>query len=431
MIKSIQNEAERLNYDLELSTSSLHEVKINQVDKETFNKTENKFNSAKKLQKTNIKKYEDDKKRYKIMKKYGEVLHLVEKLLGLIPSDLTNLSHEELEEKLKELLKSRKNTENQMLFVFYQNLISDLLTNLTRIEEDYVNKRISSKQAYDSVQESKAQIKEYYKEAPESLKEPIKNASYLVSLYEESYNRENIENFNPTSTELKSTEFNPKHKEIFSSLNEQTNSLISNVNSLSTNLSNFEPQVDLNPLSKNLEKTEFISSLDNWDPAEMQTAVEDLKSTTVSLTYKQIDLNNQREQLESDITTLTETSKDLSAKSTQNTSNETYMDTTIRVASHTTQTQLMQENLHEDDDDFWLGIILATALTMNSQVIADQEYCDTISQDPNVNSLNMDLSSIALAEQRTFMLHQQAQALQELRIQQQRQIQLNPDDKKE
>ena len=58
---------------------------------------------------------------YKVLKKYGEVLQLVEKLFGLLPSDLSNLSTTELEEKLEELLKSRKKNETQMQFIFFQN----------------------------------------------------------------------------------------------------------------------------------------------------------------------------------------------------------------------------------------------------------------------------------------------------------------------
>lgn len=433
IVYEIQEESKKYNSNLESSTKKLHKTKLKELDKKKTEHLKDTLKSAKDLQEIRLRECENDKKRHKVMKKYGEVLKRIEKLLGLIPGDLKNLSTEELEEKLKELLSSRKKTEDQMLFIFYQNMVTDLLKNLKNIENDFLNKRISSSQAHKCVQESKEQMREYYKEAPEILKPTIKDASYLVTLYEQSYNAYDDKNFSLPATSLVETELNAQHRAIFEQLNKETNTLISNVSSLSNDLSKFEPQVDLTKLVAQLETAEHISRIDNWDIAQMDSAVKDLDSITESCISKQTDINRENEKLEEKIKDLTTTSKDLSATSIQETANETYMDTSIRVASHTTDTQINQENLQSTDDDFWLGILIAAAVLMEDQVVADQENCEELSQDPNVDSTNM--PSEAEFEQAldgTYNLKNEAMAMQELRIQQQREVMLNfnPDNKK-
>ncbi len=430
IVYELQEESKKFNLQLESSTEELHNSKIKKLNKQQVEHTKQTLKTAIDLQKINSKKYEKDKKRYKVIKKYGEVLRMVEKLLGLIPSDLNNLSTEELEEKLKELLSSRKKNEDQMIFVFYQNMVTDLLKNLTNIEKDFVNKRISASQAHKCVQESKKQIKEYYKEAPEILKPTIKDASYLVNLYEQSYNAFDNNNYSLPEPAIKTTELNSTHQAVFEKLNKDTNSLISNVNSLSYDLSNFEPQVDLSKLSKQLETTEHISRIDDWDIKQMDTAVNDLKSTTTTLTDKQIDLNHQNEKLEEKIKDLTLDSKELSSTSMKEISNETYIDTNIRVKSNTIQTQVMQEQLQDTEDDFLFGLIIASALLMDTQMCADQEFGETLAQDPKADTINMETNSITQGRNAAYTLQDQAKAMQELRIQQQRELLLkfNPNE---
>lgn len=433
IVYEIQEESTKYNSELESSTTKLHETKLKKLNTKQINHTKETLKSAKDLQQIRLKECENDKKRYKVMKKYGEVLQLIEKLLGLIPGDLKNLSTEELEEKLKELLSSRKKTEDQMMFIFYQNMVADLLKNLKNIEDDFLNKRISSSQAHKCVQESKEQIREYYKEAPEILKPTIKDASYLVTLYEQSYNAYDDKNFSLPATNLRETELNANHRAIFDDLNKKTNSLISDVTSLSNDLSKFEPQVDLSQLSKQLETTEHISRIDNWDVAQMDSAVNDLKSTTESCITKQTDINHQNEKLEERIKDITTSSKDLSATSIKESADETYLDTSIRVASNTTDAQIKQENLQSTDDDFWLGILVASAVLMEDQVVADQEFSEELAQDPNVDPANMpNENEFEAALNGAYDLKNGAMAMQELRLQQQREVMLNfnPENKK-
>ena len=165
----------------------------------------------------------------------------------------------------------------------------------------------------------------------------------------------------------------------------------------------------------------------------MDSAVNDLKSTTESCIKKQIDINHQNEKLEERIKDITTSSKDLSATSIKESADETYLDTSIRVASVTTDTQIKQENLQATDDDFWLGILIASAVLMEDQVIADQEFSEELAKDPNVDPANMpNEQQFEEVLNETYDLKNGAMAMQELRLQQQREVMLNfnPENKK-
>lgn len=384
LIFDLKNEAASINHDLELSKKTLHETKMKaKLDKKTFDKTKDLLKSAQSSQKFHVSMNEKDDKRFKALRKYGDALRLVENLLGLIPSNLNNLSTEELEEKLQELLKSRRNNETQMLFIFYQNMITDLLTNLISIEKDCREQRISTRQAYEYIQESKQQIKECAKEAPNSLQQTIKDASDLVRAYEQNYNAFSDENHGPLSQPLKTTELSSHHRESFEDLNKRTSSLIANVGDLSNDISHFEPQVNLSPIADKLEQTEFILRHENWDVKEFNSAVKDLESTTVKLTDKQTDLNRQNEKIETTIKKTSKEATDLS--SIKDFSADVSFDLVARINQTERNIVSLEGDLNQNDD-FLLFMVPAFACAIESQFCADEAFGATapgVVNDPN------------------------------------------------
>lgn len=372
ILYDLNDQSTSINKDFDLAIKSLHKTKRKaELDKKTFDKAKETLSNAKVSQKKAVNANEDDKKHFKLMRRYGDVLHLVEKLLGLIPSNLSNMSTEELEEKLKELLNSRKNNKQQMMFMFYQNLISDLLTNLISIETKYLNKEISSSQAREYVQESKKQIKEYSKQSPESLKPTLKDASDLVRLYENNYNAENNANFGLPGPNLISTELNQRHRETFEHLNKKTTSMISEIGSLSKDISQFEPQVDLSSIITQIGQTESLISKEDWDLKAVESSISTLETTTSGLIDKQVDKNHQKEKIEGNIKSLTDDSKDLSLTSVTDISKASAQDISVRITQTINNTNQISEQLKENDDSiFWLAMIPIFMGTLDSQMFA-------------------------------------------------------------
>ncbi len=271
------------------------------LDSKTPSLLKESLNDAKKNQQNNIKAYEKNQKKFKVLKKYGDVLAKIEKLLGLIPSDLANLSFEELAEKLEELQKSRKNNMYQLNLIFYQNMLSDLLTNLVNIEKDFQSGAISSNQALSKVKTAKNDVKEHVDDMPPVLHEPLKQTSELIKLYEESYAKVDEETTSKVSSTLIKTEVKQEHEFLFNKINDRTQEMLAKVNDLGNELSTFEPQVDLTKLASNLKETASILELDNWDTTQMDVAVSDLDRTTTILTDQQIDKNKENDKLTNSI----------------------------------------------------------------------------------------------------------------------------------
>lgn len=374
---------ELINSDLGKAKDNLHYSKPkSELDKKAFNDCKNNLNSAKQQQKELIVKFEGDEARYKSLKKYGEVLKLVEKLLGLIPSSLENLSTEELEEKLEELLKYRKRNEMQVMFIFYQNMITDLLCNLVTIEKDYQLGNISASQALSSVKSSKQQIKEHVNDMPEILRPTLEEASYLVKLYETSYSAEDTESKSMEASPLKQSTFSEKNQMLFTNLNDKTNDLISKVGNLSTSISNFEPQVDLTSISKQLVAAQEMLSTDDWDVKTFDNTVKDLKKNTLDLTDKQVASNKENKKIATEIKDCSKSATELTKTFYKEFSRETFDDITKRTMEDKDVLYEVKASLANDEN---LNTTIGTqvANTILAQIDADSDFASKVASDPN------------------------------------------------
>lgn len=389
-----------------------------QLNEKTTNKTKELLRDAKENQQIQIKKYENDKKRYKILKKYGEVLHLIEKLMGIIPSDLNNLSVESLEEKLKELLDRRKKNEMQFRFLYYQNLLTDLLTNLVNIEKSYQSGKISSSQALAGIQQSKQEIKENSKDMPLILRPAIEEASYLVKLYEQSYASENKIANADGPTDLVTPSEKLKHEFLLEKLNFDTKSTIKRVNGLTFDLNKFEPQIDLTNLTSNLQATEAILKDENWDASKMKDAVDDLNSTTIQLTDKQVDLNKTNDKLSHEISSCVKQTSELAENSIKRFNLETYIDISKRAVEDKEITEQVVDIL-EKDENLSTTVGSQIANTIDAQIDADKLF---ISKNHIHQYVNKDLvnefpleSAIEAAEEQNIELKDKVLTLEEKR----------------
>lgn len=414
-VLKIQGNAQMINSDLNFIIKEIHLPKTNlSINEKAIKEVKDVYAAALDRQKNNIKYYENDQKRYKVLKKYGEVLQKVETLLGLIPSDLSKLSLEDLEEKLKELMKTRKKNEMQISFMFYQNLITDLMTNLLTIEKDFQEGKISAKQAYDCVQTSKIQIADHAADAPAILRPAVEEASYLVKLYENSYSTMHVKQTTFGGPSLKETDIELKHEYMFDNLNNKTKDIIAQVKDLSTDMSRFEPHVDLTDLTKQLKDADQILETTNFDVDRMNSAVADLERTTTNLTSKQIDLNNQNEALSSRINDCSIKIKETSKMSMQEFSRETFKNMSERATTNKETTEEVKE-LIEDEHKTPTSIGAQTANTILSQIDSDKSFGSRLALDPNADTTSLQKHNIENAEDVATLLNEEVLTLEEKR----------------
>lgn len=370
-----------------------------QLDTAEISSAKDVFSKAKNSQQKYVRAYEKDKKKYKILKRYGEVLQLVEKLLGLVPGNVDNLSIEELTKKLEELMKSRKRNMDIMAFSFYQSVISNLLTDLIAIEKEFQEGKITSKQAFESVQKAKAPIKEHYNDMPPVLFPAVKEASHLVKTYESSYSTELTEEETNESTSLTDTNIKPRHKYLMDKLHEDTRQMLTRVSNLDMRLNQFVPQVDLGGLTKDLQSTEKLLENPDFSVSEMESAVTKLEGTTVTLTDKQVNLNIENKALQTEIEDCTAETTKLNSLSTQHFTRETFIAATERAEQTRTNVDEIEE-LIEVADTMPTDIATQFADTMIEQLEADDKVSTLVAKDPNADQsfAENDINDIAQDE---------------------------------
>lgn len=418
MILSI-NELKAKNYELNSSLESSSKNSKLSLSNLELNKKQSKdlktlFNKSLKNQKDQIKNYENSKKKFKLLKKYGEILEKIEKLLGLIPNDLSNLSLDELSEKVEELIKTRKRNELQFIFTFYQNLYSNSLQNLLTIEKDYQNGVISSKDALSSVKSIKKEIAEQEANTPTILKQTKEEVKALINLYEDTFSQDIVENVSGVRSQLKTTGFNTQHAILFEKLNTNTQELISNINSLSSKISTFEPQVDLTPLTASLQETDELINKDSWDADTLSSNIMKLENTTSSLTDKQIEKNNENEQLANEIKETTEKTTKISKTSMEQISTETFNDATKR--NKDTQEVVAEiPELVTANDATTMPTTIAEqyANVVIAQADADIDFGDKLSTDPNAAVAHKDNNEVNTTKDSALDLHSKMEEIEQ------------------
>ncbi len=401
LINTYSNLNEMLDADFNSTILKLKEPNMNlSLDNHVVNSAKDKLKNAQKNQKASVKAFEKNEKKFKVLKKYGEVLAKVERLLGLIPSELSNLSIDELSAKLEELLQTRKNNIFQLNLIFYQNMLSDLLTNLVNIEKDFQEGSISSAEALARVKEAKHDVKHHINDMPPVMYEPLTQASELVKLYENSYAGIQEATSKEQSSSLIKTEIKPEHELLFNTLTDKTKDLLTKVNNLSQDLSRFEPQVDLSKLTKDLKNTEDILELEHWDVDDMDSAVEKLNQTTTILTELQIEKNEEYATLSESIEEITTKSSELNSETIKEISKETFKQAVER-AETTRETIKEVDDIPLENNMFATDIKKQFTETVLSQLAVDHENTDIVAINPEAsvaykdNSINEEVQQEA------------------------------------
>lgn len=398
------------------ATNSLSEPKPNiDIDKKQIETTTIELNKSKDAAVLSVKKNEHNDARYKIIRKYAEVLKNISHLINLIPTDVENLSTTELEEKLQELLATRKKNNDQSHFIFYQNLISDLLTNLMNIEKDFNNGAITADEAYASVQNAKQQIQSYAKEIPPVLKPTIEEASFLVQQYEKGFGTILETNVSGDKTPLKVTELSATQVEMLTSLNGKTEDILKDISSITEDLSSFQPQVDLGALNTLLGPARELVESDNWTIDQMSVIVDGLDSSVNGLIGEQVDKNNQSYNIQRKIETCTQQTTSLSTSSANDFAVETFNNITERTEQNTEVLAEVQESVEESSLSDDIGNQFAETVYIQSE--ADEALVGEILADPKVDNLvyskapidkerdaSLDLKDIILSKQEEYIL---------------------------
>ncbi len=346
---------------------------------------------AKTTQKEKVKLHEKDDKKYKVFKRYGEILAKIENLLGLLPAGAKHLSLDELIEELQELMKSRKRNEQQMLFMFFQNLYSTTLKNLMTLEKDFQSGAISQSEAKKSIRIIQSQIEKEENHVPKVLEDTHNEVKQLVNLYSNSFSFDKTQTQKLT-TSLTQPDLSTENKLIFEKLNTETSQLLESLSTLNTNLSNFEPQVDLSQLAKNLQATETLAQSDVLDVDRLDSSLSTLESTTNHLTDEQVEKNSTSSKLAEEIQTLTTQSTELEETSMKEVSTQTF-ETTHERANETIVTLEEVEAIINSDEVLPEAISEQIANTITAQIEADIDFCDKVCSDPNSASALFDKSA--------------------------------------
>ena len=407
-IQQLTHQSETISSELEIKTQDLMLPKANLIlsdGSKTSLKT--MLTIAKDSQQKNSKAFEDDEKRFKVIVKYGDILRKIEKLLGLMPTDLSNLSLDELENKLKELLENRKKNTEQLAYIFYQNMLSDLLTNLANIENDYQSGVLSSQEALSRVQQSKQMIKNNVQSVPNELSEPLKNASDLVKLYENSFKQEIERRDNQTPTPLIETKLKLEHQLLFERINTSASYIVSRVEGLTKDLANFEPEVNVEELTSNLKSTQDIFYLDTWNVDEASAAISSLDSTVDGLIDEQLAKNKVNANLTEEIQHITDKSSHISLSSTQNVTEQTFTEANNRAEQAISNVEVVSQLEAQSGSVTTFQTQFANATL--SQLETDKDISDTAAFDPNASTAFKDDSLNAEAQEAASDLNEKVE----------------------
>lgn len=378
------------NYDIDSRLESakkelvLHKNNL-EIDSKSQTKLKDQLNDCKQTQKDMVKAFEKDKKRYKLLKRYGEILMRIEKLYGLLPTNLDSLSLTELEEKLQELLKNRKRNELQMMFIFYQTLYTNSIKNLLAIEKDYQAGIISQKEARKSVLKIHNEIESEEAHVPKQLKDTHKEVEHLISIYEKSYSKEEDKKIDGDRSPLIETDFSVKHTILMEKLNANANQLINNIGNLSTELTNFEPMVNLDKLTQNMKETEDVVNVENFDTDRFERTLNNLEVTTNNLIDEQIEKNEIKENLSEQIKEQTESTKEINSSSMKEISTELFENASERATTSIETTDEIVAVL-ESNDNLPTEISNQIANTVIAQMESDLDFCDRVTSAPDAES---------------------------------------------
>lgn len=401
-MKNLNHAHSNINNNLKLTINNLSSLDLGQKLNETnINNIKLILNENKNLVKEKLKFYESDKKRFKLLKQYSDLLVRIEKVLGLIPSDLNHLSLEELLENLENLTKTRNKVNNHANFLLYQNIFSSALNNVLTLEKEFQAGNITEGEMYSSIKDIKKQVFSKTEDLPPIL-QPVKDdLSILFSLYEN-----NLEKDKEISTcvKLKNYNLSKQHKAKLQNLNSNTSELLAKVDNLHLNLKEFEPQADLTNLALNLKDINTFIKTDNFNCDQFSLKIINLTTATNVVENEQLSKNDTTYMLSNDIKTLNSDAKNISSTAMEESVEESNKITKNHSKQLSSSAENFKDLVNEGNSPISLGSHFIQTIQTLLQV--DKDFCKSLAKNPNAKKIMEALEANSLAEDTIIYLQE-------------------------
>lgn len=414
-----------INHELTVLSNNIKNPIESSIDsKKQADELKTQLSTASEHKKTTAKTYEKDKKRFKLLQKYGDVLNQIEKLLEIHAVSTEDLSMEELAEKLEYLVKTRKFNYSQISFTTYQNLFSDITSKLLEVESKFQNGEIKEADASAEIKALKIKLNQNTHNVPTELMYSKESLSELIDSYDSCYN--NPKQIISSKDDEKDSLINPESKLIFENLNNKTKELNIEVSQLQTKITNFEPQVDLSTLTEKLKSTDKMFDVANFDPDSVSVAVSDLSTLTNNLHNEQLDKNKDHEKLSNEIKSATAKTTDIASVSIKQLSEITFKQAQKRADKVIDEVENLQE-LSEGENSLPQSVGEKHTEAILDQLADDEEYCNKLSAQPDVeNAFNNTAKTeqaqekIEKVQEHFANLTKEEQALLQLKLEQEK-----------
>jgi len=414
-----------INFELSVLTNELKTpAELNTNSQKQAEELKTQLSTASEHKKQTTKSYEKDKKRYKLLQKYGDVLNQIEKLLEIHAVSTEDLSMEELAQKLEYLAKTRKFNYSQISFTTYQNLFSDITSKLLEVESKFQNGEIKEADASAEIKALKFKLNQNTHNIPTELTYSKESLSDLIDSYESCYN--NPKGLATNKDGINEPLINPESKLIFENLNNRTQELNFEVSELKIQVANFEPQVDLSTLTEKLKSTDTIFDATNFDVDGASYAVNDLSNLTNNLYNEQLDKNKDHEKLSNEIKSATAKTTDMTTVSIKQMSEITFKQAQKRADKVIDEVENLQE-LSEGENSLPQSVGEKHTEAILDQLADDAEYCNKLSAQPDVENVFNNVERTEEAQEKVEQVQEhfsnltkEEQALLQLKLEQEK-----------
>lgn len=365
-------EQKRINTNMK-DTLQIVQAYSNKTYEDRTKNCKNMLEKAQKHRNERLAYYENRPKEYKAIKRYGQVLEKVERLLKIIPEPKEEFSLEDLAEKMKKLIESRQKMTNHTTFTYFQNVLTNSITNLLNIEREFQSGALNETSAKSKSALLITELRENRMQIPNDmmwlLGSSFDQAIKMAEMYEQTFANLH-EKKQRMGLKFVDTDLSEREKIVTSELNVKTQALMANISSLDSKLSDFEPQVDLTDLTGKIEKADKIMEGVVFDADNLDSAVTDIELAADNLTSEQNYKNQQSDDLTIEINSLTQTTEKLSKETIEETTYAIKLNLNARLDVTMSNAEYIQDLV--EDGVINEDVAEAISDTMQSQASADK-----------------------------------------------------------
>lgn len=367
-------DAEQKRIDTKMKdTLQIVQAYSNKTYEDRTKNCKNMLEKAQKHRNERLAYYENRPKEYKAIKRYGQVLEKVERLLKIIPEPKKEFSLEDLADKMKKLIESRQKMTNHTTFTYFQNVLTNSITNLLNIEREFQSGALNETSAKSKSTELIRELRENRMQIPNDmmwlLGSSFDQAIKMAEMYEQTFANLH-EKKQRMGLKFVDTDLSEREKIVTSELNFKTQALMANISSLDSKLSDFEPQVDLSALTGKIEKADKIMEGMVFDADNLDSAVTDIELAADNLTSEQNYKNQQSDSLTIEINSLTQRTEKLSKETIEQTTYAIKLNLNARLDATMTNSEYIQDLV--EDGVINEDVAEAISNTMQSQASADK-----------------------------------------------------------